>query len=129
MNFFEGILTRDGVLHLEDGIRLSVGDMQRVNPAASRYVDREIAIGLRPEDLEPVPNGSANGSALNLAARLEYVEPVGNEVFLNLRLGARDVVARTPPMPLPEPGATITMQFRAEKLHCFDPASGARIEG
>ncbi|MGQ0751767.1 MAG: ABC transporter ATP-binding protein [Betaproteobacteria bacterium] len=127
MNFFRGILTRDGVLQHADGTRLTLGNLPRANPAASRYIDREIAIGLRPEDLTPLPNASANGGALSLAARLEYVEPVGNEIFLNLRLGGRDVVARTPPMPLPEPGSTVTLQFRADKLHCFDAASGARI--
>jgi multiple sugar transport system ATP-binding protein len=128
MNFFQGILDRDGVLQLDDGIRLSIGDTQRSNPATSRYIDREIAIGLRPEDLAPLPNGSEYERTITLAARLEYVEPVGNEIFLNLRLGARDLVARTPPMRLPELGSTITLQFRAEKLHCFDPVSGARIE-
>ena len=129
MNFFHGILTRDGVLQMDDGIRLKIGDMPRLNPATSPYIDREIAVGLRPEDLAPLPNGSEDERTITLAARLEYVEPVGNEIFLNLRLGARDLVARTPPMPLPEPGSTVTLQFRAEKLHCFDPASGARIEG
>jgi multiple sugar transport system ATP-binding protein len=129
MNFFQGTLTRDGMLQLEDGVRLALGDMQVANPGVSRYFDRELAVGLRPEDLTPLPNGSVRESALEFTARLEYVEPVGNEIFLNLRLGTRDVVSRTPPMPLPEPGSTVTLHFRAEKLHCFDAASGARIEG
>jgi multiple sugar transport system ATP-binding protein len=64
---------------------------------------------------------------MTISARLEYVEPVGNEIFLNLRFGGCDLVSRVPPMPLPEPGGTIRLAFQPTALHCFDAKSGLRI--
>jgi multiple sugar transport system ATP-binding protein len=129
MNFFKGMLRPDGKLQLgDDGVELPVGDLARANPDTARYLNREIVVGIRPEDLRPLPAGSPRRADVSIEARLEYVEPVGNEVFLNLRLGGRDLVARTAPLPLPEAGSAITLEFRADKLHCFDAGSGARID-
>ncbi|HEX6005005.1 MAG TPA: sn-glycerol-3-phosphate ABC transporter ATP-binding protein UgpC [Burkholderiales bacterium] len=122
MNFFRGILGRDRTLRLAgDGFAIALGAAGCSNLEA--YADREIVVGLRPEDLVP----ATDRARPTLSARLEYVEPVGNEIFLNLKLGERDVVARVPPMPLPEPGREIALQFSPEKLHCFDAQSGARL--
>ena len=128
MNFLQGILTREGRLRLDGtGIDLPADDLYRTNPDTAKYEGREIAIGVRPEDLKPAPVGVAPDDQASFTARLEYVEPVGNEVFLNLRLGSRDLVVRTAPMALPSAGTEIALQFRPEKLHCFDPGSGDRI--
>ena len=94
-------------------------------PALQPYAQREIVVGLRPEDMAPAADGANAGPSFS--ARLEYIEPVGNEIFLNLRLGGRDIVARVPPMPLPAAGSDIRLAFLPEKLHCFDPQSGKRI--
>jgi multiple sugar transport system ATP-binding protein len=123
MNFFRGVLGRDHVLRLaEDGLALPLGEAMRSSELAA-YADREIVVGLRPEDLVP----AADRTLPSLSARLEYVEPVGTEIFLNLRMGARDLVARVPPMPVPEPGSDMAFRFRPDKLHCFDAQSGARL--
>jgi multiple sugar transport system ATP-binding protein len=128
MNFFRGILALDGGLRLiEDDTRLPIGDWARTHPAIREYEGREIVVGLRPEDMGPAPNDDSGSAAPTISARLEYIEPVGNEVFLNLRLGTRDLVARVAPMTLPAPGNDIRLRFPPEKLHCFDPQSGARI--
>jgi multiple sugar transport system ATP-binding protein len=130
MNFFRGVLGRDSQLRLDGGAALPVTGLTDANPHVRDYVEREVVIGLRPEDLRPVagdgkPDG--DGSATTLSARLEYVEPVGNEMFLNLRFGGCDLVSRVPPMSLPEPGATIQFSVPSAVLHCFDAKSGLRI--
>jgi multiple sugar transport system ATP-binding protein len=60
-------------------------------------------------------------------ATLEVTEPVGNEVFLNLRFGKLGLVARVPPRPLPAPGATLRMAFDPSRLHAFDGIDGHRV--
>jgi multiple sugar transport system ATP-binding protein len=85
--------------------------------------DREVVLGIRPEDLQPRDAGDAA-----LSARLEVLEPVGNEVFLNLRYGAQALVSRVSPRVLPEPGSVLPLGLAAQRLHLFDAASGARIE-
>jgi multiple sugar transport system ATP-binding protein len=130
MNFFRGVLAGDGTLRLdEDGASLPIGDEGHASSGIRAYAGREIVVGLRPEDLDPAPAADAPNAAAVISARLEYVEPVGNEIFLNLRFGTRDLVARVAPMALPEPGSDIRLRFAPAKLHCFDAQSGARIGG
>src|SRR5678815_5345432 len=63
-----------------------------MNVLTGRLV-REVTVGIRPEDLQP----AAAGSATAFAPDVEVVEPVGNEIFVNLRLGAQALVARLSP--------------------------------
>ncbi len=84
--------------------------------------DREVVLGVRPEDLQPREAGEAA-----FHARLELLEPVGNEVFLNLRYGEQALVSRVPPRALPEPGGPLALGLAADRLHLFDAAGGARI--
>jgi multiple sugar transport system ATP-binding protein len=138
MNFFQGVLGRDGQVRLNgDAAAMPVGGLTEANPLMRDYADREVVIGLRPEDMRPVTEepgereggraGEQKFPAMTISARLEYVEPVGNEIFLNLRFGACDLVSRVPPMPLPEPGGTVQLAYQSTALHCFDAQSGLRI--
>jgi multiple sugar transport system ATP-binding protein len=122
MNFFEGTLRGAGVVQLGSGATLALGE------AAERlraFVDRTIVVGIRPEDL--VPLADAAPAQPRIDAQLEVVEPVGNEMFLNLSCAGVDVVVRTPPRELPAPGAMLALGYAPSALHFFDAQSGARI--
>ena len=69
----------------------------------------------------------AGNPAAALEARLEVLEPVGNEVFLNLRYGDIALVARTLPGIACAPGETLRLGIATERLHFFDPSDGTRI--
>ena len=56
------------------------------------------------------------------------VEPVGSEVFVNLRFGDSALVARLPPGALPRVGDTLPMRAAVDRLHLFDPGDGRRLE-
>ncbi|TPG09889.1 sn-glycerol-3-phosphate ABC transporter ATP-binding protein UgpC [Rhodanobacter glycinis] len=84
--------------------------------------EREVVLGIRPEDLQPQDTDD-----VALSAQLEVLEPVGNEIFLNLRYGAQALVSRVSPRALPEPGSTVPLGLVARRLHLFDAASGTRI--
>jgi multiple sugar transport system ATP-binding protein len=58
---------------------------------------------------------------------LESVEPVGNEIFLNVRYAGAERVCRVPPQPLPEPGRPLQLRYLPAKLKYFDADSGTRI--
>jgi multiple sugar transport system ATP-binding protein len=123
MNLLRGTLHRDGgwKLAMPQG-ELGLGELPQ-DGALERWQGSEVVVGVRPEDLLPRP--SAEGAALS--AQLEVVEPVGNEVFLNLRHADLALVARTPPRELPAPGSTLHFGFAPERLHFFDAADGTRI--
>ncbi len=119
-----------GTLRLADGWQLATahGDIALGEPAQAAawqpWRDREVVLGIRPEDLQP-----QDAAAAAFTAQLEVIEPVGNEIFLNLRYGDQALVSRVSPRALPEPGSTLALGVAAERLHLFDAASGARIGG
>jgi multiple sugar transport system ATP-binding protein len=137
MNVLRGRLQFDGAMARLDragneagataadghGSVLPLGDLP---PALREHDGREIAVGLRPEALRPVDSGAAPAQP-QWQAQLEVVEPVGNEIFLNLRMAGRELVARVAPQPLPERGATMALAFDPAQLHFFDAATGRRI--
>ncbi|HEY8586855.1 MAG TPA: sn-glycerol-3-phosphate ABC transporter ATP-binding protein UgpC [Rhodanobacter sp.] len=117
-----------GTLQQDHGWRLATphGAIPLGEPADATawqaWRDRAVVLGVRPEHLQPLEAGPAA-----LHAQLEVLEPVGNEIFLNLRYGEQALVSRVPPRSLPEAGASIPLGLTAGHLHLFDAASGARI--
>ena len=123
MNLLRGTLHQVGgwTLATADG-EIALGDPPQAS-AWQPWRDREVVLGIRPEHLQP-----CEGGAPALSARLDIQEPVGNEVFLNLRYGAQMLVSRVSPRALSEPGSTLALGLVAARMHLFDAASGARID-
>jgi multiple sugar transport system ATP-binding protein len=125
MNFLRGTLRRNSGLQLDCGAtQLPLGDI--AGNALAAHVDREIVIGIRPEDLRPLDAASASSNSLR--AELEVIEPVGNEIFLNLRSGDTELFVRTPPQALPERGSVVALGYAPAALHFFDAQTQTRIE-
>jgi multiple sugar transport system ATP-binding protein len=126
MNFFRGTLRAQGHLYLDCGATiLPLGNDAGVAARLQGLLDKEIVAGVRPEDLRPL---AASATAQpSLSAQLDVVEPVGNEVFLNLSCGGAELVARTPPGELPEPGSQINLGYAPTTLHFFDAKTEQRI--
>ncbi|MGH8160330.1 MAG: ABC transporter ATP-binding protein [Rhodanobacter sp.] len=122
MNLLHGTLRHDHgwVLAGADG-DIALGEPPQAT-LWQPWRDREVVLGIRPEDLQP-----QDADAAAFSAQLEVLEPVGNEIFLNLRYGAQALVSRVSPRALPEPGSSVALGLVAPRLHLFDAASGARI--
>ena len=108
----------DGHLLLADGSRLPL-------PAGgpSAWHGRELDLGVRPEHLQRAVPGEAGA----FAARVDVVEPVGSEVYVNLRLGALPLVARLPPEDVPAAGSELWLRPSPAHLHAFDSADGSAL--
>ena len=73
-----------------------------------------------------------NGKTIAILAtdgfeQVELIEPVGNEVFVNLVYAGQTLVARMPPQRLPEPGETLRVTVEGATPHLFDPDTGLRL--
>ena len=119
MNVLAGTLVQaDGLaLDLGDGLRLPLGEA----PIRPDWLGRRVQVGIRPEHLLPAAPGGA------FAPEVEVVEPVGSEVYANLRHGPHALVARFAPDLRPEPGSTQPLAVSARHVHVFDAADGARL--
>ena len=100
-------------------------------PSLAGYVDREVVVGIRPEDIEDaalVP--SANGASLPVEVKL--AEALGAEVIAHFPLGAGDeagplVTARLSPRSEARSGKPLRVAIDLERLYFFDPESQEAI--
>ncbi|KAA8918909.1 sn-glycerol-3-phosphate ABC transporter ATP-binding protein UgpC [Xanthomonas sontii] len=121
MNVLRGRLVEEGglQLQLQDGGRVPLPGA----PIAPQWLGRELAIGVRPEHLQP--SDDAQGG---FEATIEVIEPVGNEIFVNLSHGPQPLVMRVAPRALPGLGERLRVAVRGDALHFFDAESGGRLE-
>ena len=120
MNTLRGTLHTDGgpALELGEGLHIRLDGAQL--PVAA--IGREVVVGIRPEHLSVAADGAAM-----LMPTVTSLEPVGNEVFVNLQLGESQLVARLPPENPPEQGRVVGLSLRGRELLFFDPQSGSRL--
>lgn len=110
-----------------DGRRLSGdGFSLPLPPGWTLPAGAAVIVGIRPENLHRALPASPQGARLSLLA--EVVEPLGDEVVVHARLGEAAVICKLGPRDGPAMGETFEAFVDADRIHLFDPASGARID-
>lgn len=99
---------------------LIVGEM-----GADRGVAAPGAAGGRAPGLSP----SEGASAVQLEAEVTGTEPLGAETHVRLSVAGRAMWARAPGFDAPARGSTVRVAIDPRRLHWFDPATGARLDG
>jgi multiple sugar transport system ATP-binding protein len=89
---------------------------------------RKVILGVRPEDIAIADSSSVvAGSDSTVAARIDLVEPTGNEALLYSTAAGQDVAIRTDRRALPAVGAELTLVLDRERAHFFDAESGEEV--
>ena len=119
MNFIRGTLTSNG-----SGLVFDEGNVQLSLPTGhgaqlGSYVGQEVTLGIRPEDIHDPDTIGRNVETVEIAAKVEVVEPMGNEVFLNLTTGKTAFVARVDPLHMPQVDQTVRLVVEIDKAHFF----------
>jgi multiple sugar transport system ATP-binding protein len=127
MNFLPGQVVRRGqALFFSDGtLRLRIVDEMAAR--LSSYENKPVIFGIRPEDLYDKLFITDAPSDCAVTSSVELVEPLGAEVYLHLRAGRHDMVARVGPHDRPEVNQDIDLVFDMGKAHFFDPETEAAI--
>ncbi len=86
-----------------------------------RSVQQEVLLGIRPEHLQ------LNNQETGMRVRLDVSELMGNETYLYCHAGETEIVARVQDTQSRQIGDSLYLQPDPDKLHLFDPATGARI--
>jgi multiple sugar transport system ATP-binding protein len=157
MNLYEAAISRSA-----DGLVLSLGsqrlalpaDVGRRRPELAAGGSRTLVVGIRPEHLTVVSDGSENAET-TLAADVELVESLGNESLVHFSTDARTVrnragvwtadpatvdasgdiagasaaesVARVDPRVPVSAGERLTLVVDVDRLHFFDEETGSAI--
>jgi len=121
MNVLRGTLQGDaaGVSVLDGEWRAPLGQAT-IDPA---WLQKPIAVGVRPEHLQPA--GADDTHAFT--ARIEGIEPVGNEIFVNMSSGKHALTMRVAPQSLPGVGEDIRVAIHPQGLHFFNAETGERL--
>lgn len=132
MNFLEGSLQQNDSLtfrEADDGLSIVLSDERK--SSLGEYVDRPVTLGIRPEDISVSRTDSSDGSNFTdkavIELKVEFLEPMGNEIILHASSNAHQLVARVAPQELPEPGQIVRLAFARSKFHFFDHESGKSL--
>ncbi|MXW99587.1 MAG: sn-glycerol-3-phosphate ABC transporter ATP-binding protein UgpC [Acidimicrobiaceae bacterium] len=153
MNIMEGVLTRNG-----QGLQLALGDQSlavpddvlKRRPALEGYLNRDVAVGVRPKDLEDAAVVSDHPADQRLRASVLHTEALGFEIIAYFDVDAKPVIskealelsdeeisaaetsstrvhARFNPTTRVRSGDTIDVAVTVENAHFFDLDSGLAI--
>jgi len=86
--------------------------------------DRELILGIRPEQIGLAPAGSADFS---LAVDIEVVEPTGPDTLVVFTLNQVKACCRLAPDQAPRVGETLNLQFDPRRALLFDAQTGERL--
>jgi len=104
------------------------GALRVVLPEHAPSHTGEVVLGIRPEHIYSADGAYVPPLAATIEARVDLVEPMGNETFLYANAGGHDLVARLAPQPIADPDSAVKLVLDLDKLHFFDAATGTRLD-
>jgi len=122
MNFINGkIVQSDKLYFVIDNLNIKIALEEMNNRKLQQYRDKEITIGIRPED---VSLSSEKSIAGDISVLVEVVEPMGNETLLYFTLMETQMIARGNPNQQYKSGNTYSLQINKDKIYFFDNETG-----
>ncbi len=97
MNIMEGVLTRNG-----QGLQMALGsqslavpeEVLKRRPALEGYLGRNVAVGLRPKDLEDASIASEHPADQRIRASVLHTEALGFEIIAYFDVDAKPVISK-----------------------------------
>lgn len=125
MNFLNGTL-RDGYMEIgQVNIEVPEGKMKVLRDHG--YIDKEVILGIRPEDIHDEPVFLESSEGTKISANIEVAELMGSESYLYSSLEGQEFVARVDSRSDVQGGQTIELAFDMNKSHFFDKDTEERI--
>jgi multiple sugar transport system ATP-binding protein len=131
MNFIDAILIyRDGQYVVQFGSTDSKNSrgqrfevilpQSKVTPDLEHYIDKDVILGIRPENVHDEPMYLANATTGIVKCNVEITELMGAETYLYLECEGVKITARVSPKSTARPQDEIDVVFDPEKIHLFD---------
>ena len=122
MNFLDCLVSVEGGdVYLNFGSnRILVPEARAKKLIDGGYEDREVVLGIRPEDIKDNEDFIMAHPEASFAATVRVYELLGAEVFLYFSVDDYDITARVDPRTTARPGDTVTIAMDLAKMHIFD---------
>lgn len=128
MNFIRGKLFPKGnkmqfkeINAMNEGIEITLDD--NLSRKSEHYENKDIILGVRPEDLNDVMSVTNPNPDAIIAAKVEVSEPMGSETYLYLDTGENSIIARVSGSERYEINQNTKIYVELSKCHLFDPKS------
>jgi len=127
MNFLDGELVRnDGLWFTSHDLRIKIPENR--SQTLAPFAGTKIVMGIRPEHLS-IKNTAPQADGFHyITARLEVVEPMGNEMFLYLKAAGQILVARLNLTEKPQVNTDIAIGLDLQKAHFFNPQTEEALQ-
>ena len=126
MNFFEGALSNHGTLAFSDGV-MDIKIPGKYEQYLHDYIGKKVVFGIRPEDIFLAGLTEGVVEKAEIHAKVEVVEPMGNETYVHLTMGSSPLLARVHAVRMPRVGEDITLVIDISKSHFFDRDTEATL--
>ena len=122
MNFFDVTLETSGDVPtlVHDSFRYELDEEVY---AEVEGTSTEFTLGIRPEDIEAVPEGTHNA----ISPTVEVTEPLGDVTYVYLDIGGEQYTATLEGDLVIESGRTLNVRFPQNRIHLFDGATGETV--
>ncbi len=127
MNFFPANITKDGDGLYIDGNTFSVKIPESRTSIFMPYNGKSVIFGIRPEDIHNPEFAPPGISAQPVQAKIDVTELMGNEIFVYLKNGDHNFVARVDPRSRYQIADDVQVVFNMENMHVFDRESELAI--
>ncbi|ASK60890.1 sugar ABC transporter ATP-binding protein [Virgibacillus phasianinus] len=126
MNFLNGTLTDSHFVMDEVKIKVPEGKMKTLREQG--FVDKEIILGIRPEDIHDEPLFIESTPETKITATIEVAELMGAETYLYSKVHEQDFIARIDSRSDINGGERLDLAFDMNKAHFFNPENELRIK-
>jgi multiple sugar transport system ATP-binding protein len=129
MNLVHCALKGDGkTISCQEKFSLPIPESKAGFLHANGHGGKEVILGIRPENLS-VNTGNHDHlpDACKVNALVDFVEPLGSETYLHVKIEDIAFLARTKGTTSITEGDTVPLVFDLERMHLFDGASQQRL--
>jgi multiple sugar transport system ATP-binding protein len=120
MNFFNAELTKEGEEIVVKTESFSVNVPEERRAALQGHIGKSVIFGLRPEDIHDPNFAPPRIISQEVEAEVDLTELMGNEIFLFMKSGGDEYVARVDPRTSYKMGNKVKMAFNMANMHIFD---------
>jgi len=120
MNFFPVKISKDGDGLYLDGNTFTVKIPEDRTGVFMPYNGKSVIFGIRPEDIHNPDFAPPGISAQPVQAKIDVTELMGNEIFVYLKNGDHNFVARVDPRSRYHISDDVQVVFNMENMHVFD---------
>jgi multiple sugar transport system ATP-binding protein len=120
MNFFPAKMVQDDGKFYVDGGAFHLQIPEDRKSTYESLVGKNVVFGIRPEDIHNPDFAPPGITAHPVEGEVDVTELMGNEIFVYLKSGDHNFVARVDPRSRYQMGDKVKMVFNMENMHIFD---------